>query len=127
MRSTGGRAKRLLAAGLVIALLTSCTSSLRSVRVDALPVGLREGDHVWVTRKDGTAVTFTVEAVTDDALSGSGGEIVRLSDIDRIEVVTVAPSKAAMQALMVTFYLAAVAGFAFLLFWGAERGVVELE
>jgi hypothetical protein len=127
MRSAGGLTPRLVATGLVLVLLASCTASFRPVRVDALPGGLREGDHVWVTRKDGTAVTFTVEAVTDDALSGSGGEIVRLSDIDRIEVVTVASSKAAMQAMMVTFYLAAVAGFAFLLFWGAEHGVVELE
>jgi hypothetical protein len=83
----GGVASRLLSAALVAVLLASCTA-YRPVRVDDLPGGLRDGDQVWITLKNGKAAALTVAALTDDAIRGRGGETVSFADIEAIDVAT---------------------------------------
>ena len=118
-------ARRLVASLLVAALLASCTTSVRRVRLDDLPGGIRAGDRVRVTRTDGSAATFDVTAVSGDTLRGSRGEIVALSELQGVEVVTQEVASSTLKTAGVVLAVAAFVGLLALLFWGIERGVVQ--
>lgn len=77
--------ERLVSTVLAAVLLASCTA-YRPLRPESLPGSLREGDRVWITMKDGTAATFTVVALSPDAIRGDSGRIVPLEAIEVIEV-----------------------------------------
>ncbi|HSE94265.1 MAG TPA: hypothetical protein VLD61_00145 [Methylomirabilota bacterium] len=85
MGSRVGQASRLMSTILVAALLASCTA-YQPVKVAELPGGLRDGDQVWITLKNGKAASLTVVGLTDDAIRGSGGETISLGDVDTIQV-----------------------------------------
>jgi hypothetical protein len=80
---------RVLASVLVVALLASCTSYRRALKVDDLPGALREGDRLSITLKDGQTAELTVAGVTGDAIRGRGGETVAIADIETIQVTEV--------------------------------------
>lgn len=57
--------------------------SLADIR--ALQSELQAGDEVKVTRKDGSAMTFGIDTVSDEGLSGDG-TLVAWSDMQQLEV-----------------------------------------
>jgi hypothetical protein len=101
MRSRLGSARRLLGGGLVVVLLASCTT-YRPLKVDELPGGVREGDRLSMTLKDGKTTQLTVAGVTGDLIRGQGGETVSVADIETIHVAEVDTREIARKGLIGT-------------------------
>ncbi len=73
---------------LVIAtFIFGCTTmrSLSLANIQELQNQLEAGDEVKVTRKDGSAMTFGIDTVTETGISGDG-TLVAWSDMQQIEV-----------------------------------------
>jgi hypothetical protein len=125
MASRVGGARQLLSTILVAAVLASCTA-FRPVKVAELPGGLRDGDRVWLTLKDGKAADLTVIGLTGDAIRGSGGETVPFSDIDTIQVARLDTKETlgrTVMGLIVAFACLALIGWVVFAQAGASVGV----
>jgi hypothetical protein len=71
----------------LVTFMFGCTTlqGLSLTNTQSVKSELQVGDEVRVTRKDGTAVAFDIDSVTDEGISGDG-TLVAWSDMQQLEV-----------------------------------------
>ncbi len=81
------RLGRTIAYLVLVTFMFGCTTlyPLAWANRQALQSQLETGDDVNITRKDGSAMSFGIDTITDEGISGDG-TLVAWSDIQQVEV-----------------------------------------
>ncbi len=76
----------LTSAVLVMCLLVSSCTSLKVVQMsDNITSDIHEGDRVKIVTKDGRDVEFKVVSVTSEGITGDNQQVIRFSDVAKLE------------------------------------------
>ena len=80
------RGQTLTSAVLIMCLLVSSCTSLRVVQIsDNITSDIHEGDRVKIVTKDGRDVEFKVISVTSEGVIGDNQQVIRFSDVAKLE------------------------------------------
>ena len=80
------RGQTLTSAVLIMCLLVSSCTSLKVVQIsDNITSDIHEGDRVKIVTKDGRDVEFKVVSVTSEAVTGDNQQVIRFSDVAKLE------------------------------------------
>jgi len=80
------RGQTLTSAVLVMCLLVSSCTSLKVVQIsDNITSDIHEGDRVKIVTKDGRDVEFKVVSVTSEGVTGDNQQVIRFSDVAKLE------------------------------------------
>jgi hypothetical protein len=80
------RGQALTSAVLIMCLLVSSCTSLKVVQVsDNISSDIHEGDTVKIVTKDGRDVAFKVVSVTSEGVTGDNQQVIRFSDVAKLE------------------------------------------
>ena len=80
------RGQTLTAAVLIMCLLVSSCTSFKVVQIsDNVTSDIHEGDRVKIVTKDGRDVKFKVVSVTSEGVTGDNQEVIRFSDVAKLE------------------------------------------
>jgi len=76
----------LTSAVLIMCLLVSSCTSLKVVQIsDNIRSDIHEGDRVKIVTKDGRDVEFKVVSVTSEGVTGDNQQVIRFSDVAKLE------------------------------------------
>ncbi len=90
------RGQTLTSAVLVMCLLVSSCTSFRVVQIsDNITSDIHEGDRVKIVTKDGRDVEFKVVSVTSEGVTGDNQQVIRFSDVAKLEKAEVSVLKSA--------------------------------
>ncbi|MDH5347678.1 MAG: hypothetical protein OEY60_16095 [Nitrospira sp.] len=90
------RGQTLTSAVLVMCLLVSSCTSLKVVQIsDNITSDIHEGDRVKIVTKDGRDVEFKVVSVTSEDVTGDNQQVIRFSDVAKLEKEEVSAVKTA--------------------------------
>ncbi len=111
------RGQTLTSAVLIMCLLVSSCTSLKVVQIsDNITSDIHAGDRVKIVTKDGRDVEFKVVSVTSEGVTGDNQQVIRFSDVAKLEKEEVSVLKTAGLAgaivlglFAVLFIIAAVA------------------
>ena len=80
------RGQTLTSAVLIMCLLVSSCTSLKVVQIsDTITSDIHEGDRVKMVTKDGRDVVFKVVSVTSEGVTGDNKQVIRFSDVAKLE------------------------------------------
>jgi len=80
------RGQPLTSAVLIMCLLVSSCTSLKVVQIsDNITSDIHEGDRVKIVTKDGRDVEFNVVSVTSEGVTGDNQQVIRFSDVAKLE------------------------------------------
>ena len=80
------RGQTLTSAVLVMCLLVSSCTSFKVVQIsDNITSDIHEGDSVKIVTKDGRDVEFKVVSVTSEGVTGDNQQVIRFSDVAKLE------------------------------------------
>lgn len=80
------RWQTLTSAVLIMCLLVSSCTSLKVVQIsDTITSDIHAGDRVKIVTKDGRDVEFKVVSVTSESVTGYNQQVIRFSDIAKLE------------------------------------------
>jgi hypothetical protein len=80
------RGQTLTSAVLIMCLLVSSCTSLKVVQIsDNITSDIHEGDRVKIVTKDGRDVEFKVVSVTSEGVTGDNQQVIRFSDVAKLE------------------------------------------
>ena len=80
------RGQPLTSAVLVMCLLVSSCTSYKVVQIsDTITSDIHEGDRVKIVTKDGRDVEFNVVSVTSEGVTGDNQQVIRFSDVAKLE------------------------------------------
>ncbi len=80
------RGQTLTSAVLIMCLLVSSCTSLKVVQIsDTITSDIHEGDRVKIVTKDGRDVEFKVVSVTSEDVTGDNQQVIRFSDVAKLE------------------------------------------
>jgi len=80
------RGQRLTSAVLIMCLLVSSCTSFKVVQIsDNVTSDIHEGDRVKIVTKDGRDVEFKVVSVTSEGVTGDNQQVIRFSDVAKLE------------------------------------------
>jgi hypothetical protein len=80
------RGQTLTSAVLIMCLLVSSCTSLKVVQIsDNIRSDIHEGDRVKIVTKDGRDVEFKVVSVTSEGVTGDNQQVIRFSDVAKLE------------------------------------------
>lgn len=109
----------LTSAVLIMCLLVSSCTSLKVVQIsDNITSDLHEGDRVKIVTKDGRDVEFKVVSVTSESVTGDNQQVIRFSDVAKLEkeelsvVKTAGLAGAIVLGLFAVFFIIAAAAMA---------------
>jgi len=81
---------------LIMCLLVSSCTSLKVVQIfDNIRSDIHEGDRVKIVTKDGRDVEFKVVSVTSEGVAGDNQQVIRFSDVAKLEKAEVSVLKTA--------------------------------
>lgn len=90
------RGQTLTSAVLIMCLLVSSCTSYRVVQIsDTISSDIHEGDRVKIVTKDGRDVAFKVVSVTSEGVTGDNQQVIRFSDMAKLEKEEVRAAKTA--------------------------------
>jgi len=90
------RGQTLTAAVLIMCLLVSSCTSFKVVQIsDNVTSDIHEGDRVKIVTKDGRDVEFKVVSVTSEGVTGDNQQVLRFSDVAKLEKAEVSVLKTA--------------------------------
>ncbi|MDH5700154.1 MAG: hypothetical protein OEZ41_09365 [Nitrospirota bacterium] len=90
------RGQTLTSAVLVMCLLVSSCTSFKVVQIsDNITSDIHEGDSVKIVTKDGRDVEFKVVSVTSEGVTGDNQQVIRFSDVAKLEKAEVSVLKTA--------------------------------
>jgi hypothetical protein len=80
------RGQTLTSAILIMCLIVSSCTSFKVVQIsDNIRSDIHEGDRVKIVTKDGRDVAFKVVSVTSDGVTGDNQQVIRFSDVAKLE------------------------------------------
>lgn len=80
------RGQTLTSTVLIMCLLVSSCTSLMVVQIsDNITSAIHAGDRVRIVTKDGRDVEFKVVSVTSEDVTGDNQEVIRFSDVAKLE------------------------------------------
>jgi hypothetical protein len=80
------RGQTLTSAVLIMCLLVSSCTSLKVVQIsDNITSDIHEGDRVKIVTKDGREAEFKVVSVTSEGVTGDNQQVIRFSDVAKLE------------------------------------------
>ena len=80
------RGQTLTSAVLIMCLLVSSCTSLKVVQISGtITSDIHAGDRVKIVTKDGRDVEFKVASVTSEGLTGDNQQVIRFSDVAKLE------------------------------------------
>jgi len=86
----------LTSAVLILCLLVSSCTSLKVVQIsDNITSDIHEGDRVKIVTKDGRDVEFKIVSVTSEGVTGDNQQVIRFSDVAKLEKAEVSVLKTA--------------------------------
>jgi len=90
------RGQTLTSAVLIMCLLVSSCTSFKVVQIsDNVTSDIHEGDRVKIVTKDGRDVEFKVVSVTSEGVTGDNQQVLRFSDVAKLEKAEVSVLKTA--------------------------------
>lgn len=80
------RGQQLTSAVLIMCLLVSSCTSLKVVQIsDTITSDIHEGDRVKIVTKDGRDIEFKVVSITAESVTGDNQQVIRFSDVAKLE------------------------------------------
>jgi hypothetical protein len=103
------RGQTLTSVVLIICLLVASCTSYKVVQIsDNIGSDIHEGDRVKIVTKDGRDLEFKVVSVTSEGVIGDNQQVIRFSDVAKLEKQEVSAAKTAGLAGGIVLGLAAL-------------------